>query len=261
MVFYFLIIIVIGETGSTNSPFTLSGLFPPTSVCSLLPASLSATILLLFVIYIFYSHYLCLSLSFLFLCHFLSASSCHYSAHMSRLKRQPLLPACVICFCGGCHFDTNFVSAHVRICTCLYVCISDLSISTISQSLLLLSVGGGGGSSKNFLTRFYHLANFEPDLLDKCGGDPLQECSGITVWLRDRRSLFLLKADLRPIFNFRMTKTESRLLPYFFHHSKSTNLHTKIAVLPKKKCDFAHVLPAAKAKTNLKILKVSDPSN
>lgn len=58
--------IAVGQAGFANSPCTLSGLFPPTSVCSLLPASLSATISLLLLYIFFYSHYLCLSLSFLF---------------------------------------------------------------------------------------------------------------------------------------------------------------------------------------------------
>lgn len=129
--------IAVGQAGFANSPCTLSGLFPPTSVCSLLPASLCATISLL-LLYIFFLLSLSLSQSlFPFLCHFSSASPCHYSAHMSRLKRQPLLPACAISLCGGAWFDTNFVSVHVSIRSCLWVCVC--SISALSQSSFLLS--------------------------------------------------------------------------------------------------------------------------
>lgn len=128
--------IAVGQTGFANSPSTLSALFPPTSVRSLLPASLRHY-LTPFIIYFFL---LSLSLSqplFPFLCHFPSASPCHYSAHMSRLKRQPLLPACAISLCGGARSDTNFVSVHVSIRSCLWVRVC--SISAWSQSSFLLS--------------------------------------------------------------------------------------------------------------------------
>lgn len=99
--------------------------FPPTSVCSFLPASLCATISIL-LLYLFFLHSLSLSQpSFPFLCHFPSTSPCHYSAHMSRLKRRPLLPACVISFCGGASLTPTFwecmwAYAHACLCASLF---------------------------------------------------------------------------------------------------------------------------------------------
>lgn len=110
----------------------------PTHLCLLIAPCLALCHYLTpFIIYFFL---LSLSLSqslFPFLCHFSSASPCHYSAHMSRLKRQPLLPACAISLCGGARFDTKFVSVHVSIRSCLWVCVC--SISALSQSSFLLS--------------------------------------------------------------------------------------------------------------------------
>lgn len=100
--------------------------FVPTYLCLLTAPCLSlCDTISLPLLYIFYSHYLCLSLSFLFLCHFPSASPCHYSAHMSRLKRQPLLPACVVSLRGSTSLTLTLwvcISAYVHACACARLC-------------------------------------------------------------------------------------------------------------------------------------------
>lgn len=63
---FFFSTIVRGQTGFANSPYTLSGLsHPPLSAHFSLPLSVPQSHSFYY-IYVFYTHYLCLSLSFLF---------------------------------------------------------------------------------------------------------------------------------------------------------------------------------------------------
>lgn len=116
--------------------------FPPTCVCSLLPASVFAAVSLPFL----FSLSPALSQPLFFsLCHFSCAFLCHYSAHVSRLKRRLLLLACVlsacVCVC---------VPGYVHMCLCVRALLSVLGQSSIFlftlrfqiQSVLSWEAGG-----------------------------------------------------------------------------------------------------------------------
>lgn len=96
--------------------------FPPTCVCSLLPASVFAAVSLPFL----FSLSPALSQPLFFsLCHFSCAFLCHYSAHVSRLKRRLLLLACVLyaCMCVCvCARPCAWVCAQVFVCACFVKC-------------------------------------------------------------------------------------------------------------------------------------------
>lgn len=91
----------------------------PTHLCLLTPPSLFDTVSLVFLL----SLSLTLFQSLFFpLCHFPSAFLCHYSAHMSRLKRELLLLACVKSVCG---------SVRLTLCVCVSPLLSALGLISV----------------------------------------------------------------------------------------------------------------------------------
>lgn len=141
-------------------------------------------------------------------------------------------------FVWRCQFDTNFVSVHIRRCTCLCVCVrlcvlhkyykykfitpekkkKNVPAKAESQSVLCLK------SLKTELMTHYKNEVAYGDL-----------CSSFCS-----RQLF-------DNFLFQDEKIESCLVS-FFHHRKSTNAYTDIAVLPEKSVILLMFLPAAQVK-------------